>query len=120
MEKQATLKALLDNLKTQIPQLEAALVVAKDGASVAQFIQASDDVEQIATLAATTLALSRRMSSSLIGTDMTSTVVSSGAEQIHLYAAGGKGVLVLVTSQGVGDIQASVCQTAQAVAQLLA
>lgn len=120
MNKQSELQTLLGNLKTQIPQLSAALVATRDGASLAQLVQSSDSPEQIATMAATTLALGKRISSSLMGADMTETTVSSHNEQIHLYAAGNNGVLVLVAPQSVNDIQAHARNTAQAIAKVLA
>jgi uncharacterized protein len=120
MNKQDALKTLLGDLKTQVPRLGGALIATRDGVSLAQLIHANDSAEQIATMAATTLALGRRISSSLIGADMTETVVSSHQEQIHLYAAGDKGVLVLVAPQDVGNIQTHARNTANAIAQVLA
>jgi uncharacterized protein len=120
MNKQDRLNALLSDLKTQVPQLGGALIASRDGVSLAQLIHASDSPEQIATMAATTLALGKRISSSLIGADMTETVVSSHQEQIHLYATGDKGVLVLVAPQNANNIQTHARNTANAIAQVLA
>jgi uncharacterized protein len=120
MNTQAALQTLLGDLKTQLPQLGGALVATRDGVSLAQLIKATDSPEQIATMAATTLALGKRIASSLVGADMTETIVSSGKEQIHLYAAGEKGVLVLVAPQDLGNIQTHARNTAEAIAKVLA
>jgi uncharacterized protein len=120
MNKQDSLKTLLSDLKTQVPQLGGALIATRDGVSLAQLIHANDSAEQIATMAATTLALGKRISSSLIGADMTETTVSSNQEQIHLYAAGDKGVLVLVAPQNLDNIQTHARNTASAIAKVLA
>jgi uncharacterized protein len=120
MDKQDTLITLLGELKTQVPQLGGALIATRDGVSLAQLIHANQSAEQIATMAATTLALGKRISSSLIGTDMTETVVSSHHQQIHLYAAGDKGVLVLVAPQNADDIQIHARNAATAIAKVLA
>jgi uncharacterized protein len=120
MDKQTALNTLLHDLKTQIPQLGGALIATRDGVSLAQLIQANDTPEQIATMAATTLALGKRISTSLMGSAMTETVVSSDSQQIHLYAAGEKGVLVLVAPQDLNTIAPHARNTAQAIAKVLA
>ncbi len=122
MNKQQILQSVLGDLKHKVPGISGALIASKDGISMAQLIGQFDDPQQIASRAAATLALSRRMAESFKTNALNETTISGQTENIHLFAAAEEGVLVVIAPTNTESqlLQQEARLTAQEVARVLA
>ncbi len=98
--KQEALQQALAGLRAAIPEIRGVLIASTDGLPMAQNLSGSEDPNRVAAMAATALGLGKRISDTLSSGTLTETTVSGTNGQIFLYAAGGKGVLVVVAAAG--------------------
>jgi uncharacterized protein len=98
--KQEALQQCLMNLRSAIPEIRGVLIASTDGLPMAQNLSGSEDPNRVAAMAATALGLGKRISDTLNAGALTETTVSGTNGQIFLYAAGNKGVLVVVSAAG--------------------
>jgi uncharacterized protein len=100
MGKQEALQQCLVGLRAAIPEIRGVLIASTDGLPMAQNLSGSEDPNRVAAMAATALGLGKRIADTLSAGALTETTVSGTNGQIFLYAAGGKGVLVVVAAAG--------------------
>jgi uncharacterized protein len=98
--KQEALQQSLASLRAAIPEIRGVLIASTDGLPMAQNLSGSEDPNRVAAMAATALGLGKRIADTLSAGALTETTVSGTNGQIFLYAAGGKGVLVVVAAAG--------------------
>jgi uncharacterized protein len=98
--KQEALQQSLAALRNAIPEIRGVLIASTDGLPMAQNLSGSEDPNRVAAMAATALGLGKRISDTLNAGALTETTVSGTSGQIFLYAAGNKGVLVVVAAAG--------------------
>jgi uncharacterized protein len=98
--KQEALQQSLAALRAAIPEIRGVLIASTDGLPMAQNLSGSEDPNRVAAMAATALGLGKRIADTLSAGALTETTVSGTNGQIFLYAAGGKGVLVVVAAAG--------------------
>jgi uncharacterized protein len=98
--KQEALQQSLAALRNAIPEIRGVLIASTDGLPMAQNLSGSEDPNRVAAMAATALGLGKRISDTLNAGALTETTVSGTSGQIFLYAAGSKGVLVVVAAAG--------------------
>ncbi len=119
--KQEALQNALKSLRIAIPEVRGALVASTDGLPMAQNLSGNEDPNRVAAMAATALGLGKRISDTLNGGTLTETSVSGTEGQIFLYAAGNKGVLVVVTPANVniGLVHLEARDAARSIANIL-
>ena len=119
--KQEALQQSITTLRTAIPELRGVLVASVDGLSMAHSLSGSEDPNRIAAMAATALGLGKRISEMLGTGELHETSVTGSQGHVYVYAAGPKGVLIVVASAGanIGLIHLEARETASKIAQLL-
>ena len=119
--KQEALQQSLAALRAAIPEIRGALIASTDGLPMAQNLSGSEDPNRVAAMAATALGLGKRISDTLNSGALTETTVTGTSGQIFLYAAGVKGVLVVVAAAGanVGLINLEARDTVRTIAAVL-
>lgn len=119
--KQEALQQCLVALRSAIPEIRGVLIASTDGLPMAQNLSGSEDPNRVAAMAATALGLGKRISDTLNAGALTETTVSGSSGQIFLYAAGGKGVLVVVAAAGanVGLINLEARDAVRTIASIL-
>jgi predicted regulator of Ras-like GTPase activity (Roadblock/LC7/MglB family) len=119
--KQEALQQSLAALRVAIPEIRGVLIASTDGLPMAQNLSGSEDPNRVAAMAATALGLGKRISDTLSAGALTETTVSGSSGQIFLYAAGGKGVLVVVAAAGanVGLINLEARDAVRTIASIL-
>lgn len=95
MDKQTQLNDVIQGLRSAISELREVLIASTDGLAIAHSHGASDP-NRVAAMAAATLGVGKRISTTLDLGEMRETTVKSANGQAFLYAIGGKGVLVLI------------------------
>lgn len=121
MSKQETLKAVVDELRSAVPDIQGVLIASTDGLPIVHSITNGSDPNRIAAMAATALGVGKRISESLSAGTFAETMVKGASGQIFLYAAGPKAVLTVLASQdgNVGLIQMEARDAAAAIATAL-
>jgi uncharacterized protein len=119
--KQEALQQTLSTLRSAIPEVRGALVASTDGLPMAQNLSGTEDPNRVAAMAATALGLGKRIADTLNAGTLSETSVSGTNGQIYLYAAGTKGVLVVVAgaNANVGMIHLEARDAAKSIAALL-
>jgi uncharacterized protein len=119
--KQEALQQTLTALRAAIPEVRGVLVASTDGLPMAQNLSGSEDPNRVAAMAATALGLGKRISDTLNAGALSETSVSGANGQVFLYAAGAKGVLVVVTpaNANVGLIHLEARDAARNIAAVL-
>ncbi len=119
--KQEALQQSLVALRTAIPEVRGVLIASTDGLPMAQNLSGSEDPNRVAAMAATALGLGKRIADTLNAGTLAETSVSGSNGQIFLYAAGGKGVLVVVApaNANVGLIHLEARDAARGIAAIL-
>lgn len=119
--KQESLQQAITALRTAIPELRGVLVASVDGLPMAHSLSGSEDANRIAAMAATALGLGKRISDTLHAGELTETSVSGVDGHVFVYAAGNKGVLVVIApaSANTGLIHLEARETAKLVAGTL-
>ena len=119
--KQEALQQTLSALRAAIPEVRGVLIASTDGLPMAQNLSGNEDANRVAAMAATALGLGKRIADTLSAGTLTETSVSGSNGQIYLYAAGGKGVLVVVApaNANVGLIHLEARDAARNVAAIL-
>lgn len=95
MDKQSQLNEVITGLRSAIAELREVLIASTDGLAIAHS-QGAIDANRVAAMAAATLGVGKRISTTLELGEMRETTVKSGNGQVFLYAIGDKGVLVLI------------------------
>ncbi|MFN3266751.1 MAG: roadblock/LC7 domain-containing protein [Deinococcales bacterium] len=119
--KQEALQQALAALRASIPEVRGVLVASTDGLPVAQSLSGNEDPNRVAAMAATALGLGKRISDTLNAGTLSETSVSGSNGQVFLYAAGTKGVLVVVApaNANVGLIHLEARDAARHIATIL-
>ncbi len=119
--KQEALQQSITSLRTAIPELRGVLVASVDGLSMAHSLSGSEDPNRIAAMAATALGLGKRISEMLGTGELLETSVTGSDGHVYVYAAGTKGVLIVVASAGanIGLIHLEARDAARNIAQML-
>ena len=119
--KHETLQNELVKLRTAIPDLRGVMVASTDGLPMAHMLAGSEDPNRIAAMAATALGLGKRIGDTLATGDLLETSVTGTQGHVFFYAAGARGVLVVVAqaSANVGLVHLEAREAAKAVAQAL-
>ncbi len=119
--KQEALQQTLTALRSAIPEVRGVLVASTDGLPIAQNLSGTEDPNRVAAMAATALGLGKRIADTLSAGTLSETSVSGSNGQIYLYAAGTKGVLVVVAAANanVGLIHLEARDAARNIAALL-
>ncbi len=119
--KQEALQHSITSLRTAIPELRGVLVASVDGLSMAHSLSGSEDPNRIAAMAATALGLGKRISEMLGTGELAETSVTGSDGHVYVYAAGTKGVLIVVASAGanIGLIHLEAREAARNIAQML-
>ncbi|HSI83492.1 MAG: roadblock/LC7 domain-containing protein [Candidatus Methylacidiphilales bacterium] len=93
------LKSIVDNLRSDVPELRGVLIASSDGLAVAHSLS-SGDANRVAAMVATALGLGKRICDSIGGGDLRETSFAGATEQVYVYAAGKRGVLGVLASSG--------------------
>ncbi len=119
--KQELLQQTLAALRSAIPEVRGVLIASSDGLPMAQNLSGSEDPNRVAAMAATALGLGKRIADTLNAGALQETSVSGASGQVYLYAAGAKGVLVVVTpaNANVGLIHLESRDAAKRISELL-
>ncbi len=119
--KQEQLQQTLAALRSAIPEVRGVLIASSDGLPMAQNLSGSEDPNRVAAMAATALGLGKRIADTLNAGALQETSVSGSSGQVYLYAAGAKGVLVVVTpaNANVGLIHLESRDAAKRISELL-
>jgi uncharacterized protein len=119
--KQEALQNNIVKLRTAIPELRGVLVASTDGLPMAQSLSGSEDANRIAAMAATALGLGKRIGDSLGTGEIQETTVSGLEGHVFFYAAGPRGVLVVVArgTANVGLVHLEARETAKQIAEIL-
>ena len=119
--KQESLQQAIIALRTAIPELRGVLIASVDGLPMAHSLSGAEDANRIAAMAATALGLGKRISDTLHTGELTETSVSGVDGHVFVYAAGSKGVLVVIgpASANTGLIHLEARETAKLVTATL-
>ena len=121
MTKQERLNAILQNLRSSLPEVRGALIATVDGLPIAQVVDGNTDANRVAAMAATALGLGKRINDTLASGELTELSVSGLNGQVFIYAAGRKGVLAVVTpsQMNLGLLNMEARDAAQDIASVL-
>ena len=121
MSKQEALTAVIQNLRSAVPEIKGVLIASTDGLPIVHSLSNGAAPTRVAAMAATALGVGKRISESLSAGTFAETVVKGADGQVFLYAAGSKAVLTVLANQdaNVGLIQMEARDTAAAVAAAL-
>lgn len=120
MDKQSQLNNIISELRSAISELRDVLIASTDGLAISHSLTAGDP-NRVAAMAAATLGVGKRISSTLELGDLRETTVKSSDGQVFLYAIGDKGVLVLIAQAeaNVGLINIEARDAAQRISEIL-
>lgn len=120
MDKQTQLNNIISGLRSAISELRDVLVASTDGLAISHSLTTGDP-NRVAAMAAATLGVGKRISGTLELGDLQETTVKSANGQVFLYAAGAKGVLVLIAQAdaNVGLINLEARDAANRIAEIL-
>ena len=119
--KHEALQNELVKLRTAIPDLRGVMIASTDGLPMAHMLAGGEDPNRIAAMAATALGLGKRIGDTLSTGDLLETSVTGVQGHVFFYAAGARGVLVVVahSSANVGLVHLEAREAAKVVASLL-
>jgi predicted regulator of Ras-like GTPase activity (Roadblock/LC7/MglB family) len=120
MTRQEEIQALIDKLRSLVPDIIGVLVGSSDGLAIAQSLS-NIDGNRVAAMAATALGLGRRIVESLNAGTFSETSVTGSEGQIFVYNAGTKGVLAVMVGKNanIGLVHLEARDIAKAIAGVL-
>lgn len=115
------LNAILQNLRSSLPELRGAIVATTDGLPIAQNFSDNTDANRVAAMAATALGLGKRINDTLSTGQLNEMSVSGLGGQVFIYSVGAKGVLAVVApaETNLGLLHMEARDVARAVASIL-
>lgn len=121
MSKQEQTQSILNNLRTNLPDITGALIATTDGLAISRVFADNTDFQRVAAMAATALGLGRRITETLGAGEFTETSVSGKDGNVYIYATGPKGVLAVITKPGtnLGLLHLEARDAAQQIAAVL-
>lgn len=103
MSKQHLLQVVIENLRRAVPQIKGIVIASSDGLAIAHSVS-SGNANRVAAMTATVMSLSRRISDSIDGGELSETTVAGKHGQILLYSAGRRGILAVMTSDAAANV----------------
>ncbi len=121
MSKQEQTQAILDSLRSGIPEIRGALIATADGLAIARSFADNMDHQRVAAMAATALGLGKRIADTLGAGEFTETSVCGKEANAFIYATGPKGVLTIITNAdaNLGLLHMEARDAAQRIAEIL-
>ncbi|MBS0660712.1 MAG: roadblock/LC7 domain-containing protein [Verrucomicrobia bacterium] len=114
------LQAILNELRSSLPDVRGCLIASADGMLIAQNVSAGDS-NRMAAMVATSLGLGKRMCEAFGSGTLSETSVSGDAGQVFIYGAGSKGVLAVINPAGgnIGLLHLECRASARRIAEVL-
>ena len=115
------LNNILQNLRSDISDVEGSLIASTDGMLMAHQVSHSDDPNALAAMVAASLGLGKRLSETFKGGPLMETSVRGNEGYIFVFSAGEHGVLAVTTKArtNVGLVNLECRNAAKKIAQLL-
>jgi len=120
MDKQTQLNNIITGLRSAVSELRDVLIASTDGLAISHSLTTGDP-NRVAAMAAATLGVGKRISTTLELGELQETAVKSEDGQVFLYAIADKGVLVLIAQAdaNVGLIHLEARDAARRIAEIL-
>ncbi len=99
MSKQERIEQVLDELRTNMPDIRSAIVASPDGLLVAER-GAGDTASRLAAMAATALGLGRRIAQTAQTGEFDELVVRGKSGYLAVFAVGNRAILALTLPEG--------------------